>query len=92
MVIGDRFNPRQIDAKYCVSTDTIRNLKTEVYQMKPRHKKFADRRVCKVFGTMSDILVNCRICVARFSPYGTKEQDLHCKNLKVDIYGLNIEI
>ena len=39
---GDRFNPRQIDAKYCVSTDTIGNLKTEVYQMKGRHKKFAD--------------------------------------------------
>ena len=36
------FNPRQIDAKYCVSTDTIGNLKTEVYQMKLRHKKFAD--------------------------------------------------
>ncbi len=43
MVIGDHFNPRQIDAKYCVSTDMIGNLKTEVYQMKPRHKKFTDR-------------------------------------------------
>ena len=43
MVIGDRFNPQQIDTKYCVSTDMIGNLKTEVYQMKPRHKKFADR-------------------------------------------------
>ena len=41
-IYGDRFNPRQIDAKYCVSTDTIGNLKTEVYQMKLRHKKFAD--------------------------------------------------
>ena len=35
---GDRFNPRQIDAKYCVSTDTIGHLRTEVYQMKLRHK------------------------------------------------------
>ena len=41
-IYGDRFNPRQIDAKYCVSTDTIGNLKTEVYQMKLRHKKFTD--------------------------------------------------
>ncbi len=41
-IYGDRFNLRQIDAKYCVSTDTIGNLKTEVYQMKLRHKKFAD--------------------------------------------------
>ena len=41
-IYGERFNPRQIDAKYCVSTDMIGNLKTEVYQMKPRHKKFVD--------------------------------------------------
>ena len=42
-IYGDRLNPRQIDAKYCVSTDMTGNLKTEVYQMKARHKKFADR-------------------------------------------------
>ena len=41
-VYGERLNPRQIDAKYCLSTDTIGNLKTEVYQMEARHKKFAD--------------------------------------------------
>ena len=41
-IYGDRFNPQQIDAKYCVSTDTIGHLKTEVYQMKLRHKKFTD--------------------------------------------------
>ena len=41
-IYGERFNPRQIDAKYCVSTDMIGNLKTEVYQMKLRHKKFVD--------------------------------------------------
>ena len=41
-IYGDRLDPRQIDAKYCVSTDTMGNLKTEVYQMKLRHKKFAD--------------------------------------------------
>ena len=41
-IYGERFNPRQIDAKYCVSTDTIGHLRTEVYQLKLRHKKFAD--------------------------------------------------
>ena len=41
-IYGERLNPRQIDAKYCLSTDTIGNLKTEVYQMEARHKKFAD--------------------------------------------------
>ena len=41
-IYEDRFNPRQIDAKYCVSTDIAGNMRTEVYQVKGRHKKFAD--------------------------------------------------
>ena len=41
-IYGDRFDPRQIDPKYCVSVDTQGNLRTEVYQMQLRHKKFAD--------------------------------------------------
>ena len=41
-IYGERLDPRQIDAKYCLSTDMIGNLKTEVYQMKLRHKKFTD--------------------------------------------------
>ena len=41
-IYGERFNPRQIDAKYCVSADTQGDLRTEVYQMQLRHKKFAD--------------------------------------------------
>ena len=41
-IYGERLDPRQIDAKYCLSTDMIGNLKTEVYQMEARHKKFAD--------------------------------------------------
>ena len=41
-IYGERLNPRQIDAKYCLSTDTSGNLKTEVYQMESTHKKFAD--------------------------------------------------
>jgi putative transposase len=41
-IYGERLNPRQIDVKSCVSTNTIGNLKTEVYQTKARHKKFAD--------------------------------------------------
>lgn len=42
-IYGERFNPRQIDPKYCVSADTQGHLKTEVYQTQLRHKKFADR-------------------------------------------------
>ena len=41
-IYGERLNPQQIDVKSCVSTNTIGNLKTEVYQTKARHKKFAD--------------------------------------------------
>ena len=41
-IYGDRFNTRQIDPKYCVSTDIQGNLRTEVYQMQLRHKKFTD--------------------------------------------------
>ena len=41
-IYGDRFNPRQIDPKDCVSADTQGNLRTEVSQMQLRHKKFAD--------------------------------------------------
>ena len=33
-IYGERLNPRQIDAKYCLSTDTIGNLKTEVIKWK----------------------------------------------------------
>ena len=39
---GQRFNPRQIDAKYRVSTETHGNITTEVYQVELRHKKFPD--------------------------------------------------
>ena len=41
-IYGERFTPRQIDPKYCVSADTQGNLRTEVYQMNLRHKKFTD--------------------------------------------------
>ena len=41
-IYGEQFNPQQIDAKNCVSTETTGNMKTEVYQMEGRHKKFAD--------------------------------------------------
>lgn len=41
-IYGDRFDPRQIDPKYCVSVNIQENLRTEVYQMQLRHKKFTD--------------------------------------------------
>ena len=41
-IYGDRVDPRQIAHKYCVSTDIQGHLRTEVYQMQLRHKKFTD--------------------------------------------------
>ena len=41
-IYGDRFDPQQIAPKNCVSIKTEKNLKTEVFQMELRHKKFAD--------------------------------------------------
>ena len=39
---GQRFNPQQIDGKYRVSTKTLGNITTEVYQATLRHKKFPE--------------------------------------------------
>ena len=42
-IYGERLNPKEIDEKYRVSTQTQGNpLTTEVYQMECRHKRFAD--------------------------------------------------
>ena len=40
-IYGHRFNPQEIDMKYCVSTETQGNITTEVYQAEMRHKRFA---------------------------------------------------
>ena len=40
---GEKFNPREIDSKYRVSTQTQGNhITTDVYQMRCRHKRFPD--------------------------------------------------
>ena len=39
---GERLNPKEIDEKYRVSTQTQGNITTEVYQMPCRHKRFPD--------------------------------------------------
>ena len=41
-IYGDRLNPQEIDSKYRISTETLGNTTTEVYQMQLRHKHFAD--------------------------------------------------
>ena len=41
---GEKFNPREIDPKYQVSTQTQGNITTEVYQIESRHKRNSRRR------------------------------------------------
>ena len=41
-IYGEKFNPREIDSKYQVSTQTQGNITTEVYQIEGRHKRFPD--------------------------------------------------
>ena len=41
-IYGDRLNPQEIDSTYRTSTETLGNMKTEVYQMQLRHKQFPD--------------------------------------------------
>ena len=41
-IYGERFNPRQIDTKYLISTATNGNIRTEVYQINGRHRNFPE--------------------------------------------------
>ncbi len=41
-IYGEKFNPKDIDGKYRVSTQTQGNIATEVYQMQCQHKRFPD--------------------------------------------------
>ena len=41
-IYGERFNPRRVPAKWRISVETIGDRTLEVYQLKLRHKKFAD--------------------------------------------------
>ena len=41
-IYGEKFNPKEIDSKYRVSTQTQGNITTQVYQIECRHKCFPD--------------------------------------------------
>lgn len=41
-IYGEKFNPKDIDSKYQVSTQTQGNITTEVYQIACRHKRFPE--------------------------------------------------
>ncbi len=41
-IYGERIHPHKIDEKNAVWTQTVDNLRTDVYQMELRHKKFPD--------------------------------------------------
>ena len=40
VIYGEKLNPKEIDSKYRVSTQTQGNITTEVYQIECRHKRF----------------------------------------------------
>ena len=42
VIYGEKFNPKKIDSKYRVSTQTQGNITTEVYEIECRHKCFPD--------------------------------------------------
>ena len=41
-IYGEKFNPKAIESKYLVSTQTQGNITSEVYQIECRHKRFPD--------------------------------------------------
>jgi len=41
-IYGEKFNPKKIDSKYRVSTQTKGNITSQVYQIVCRHKRFPD--------------------------------------------------
>ena len=41
-IYGEKFNPKEIDSTYRVSSQTQGNITTEVYQIECRHKRFPD--------------------------------------------------
>jgi len=41
-IYGEKLNPKDIDSKYRVTTQTQGNITTEVYQMRCQHKRFPD--------------------------------------------------
>jgi len=41
-IYGEKFDPKEIESKYLVSTQTQGNITTEVYEIECRHKRFPD--------------------------------------------------
>ncbi len=85
-IYGERFNPRQIDAEYCVSTQIDGNLKTEIYQMELRHKKFPDplNVVCVL---KTNLTTEKQVHVLLFS----SDLELDAEKL-IDYYSLRFQI
>ena len=77
-IYGERFNPRQIDAKYRVSTQIDGNLKTEIYQMELRHKKFPDPLNGRLLSLKTNLTTEKQVHVLLFS------SDLELDDRKTD--------
>ena len=85
-IYGERFNPRQIDAKYCVSTQIDGKVKTEIYQMELRHKKFPEplNVVCVL---KTNLTTEKQVHVLLFS----SDLELDAEKL-IDYYSLRFQI
>ena len=83
---GEKFNPREIDHKYQVSTQTQGNITTEVYQIECRHKRFPDplNVVCLL---KTDTKTEEKSHVLLFS----SDLDLEAETL-IDYYSLRFQI
>ena len=85
-IYGEKFNPKDIDSKYRVSTQTQGNITTEVYQIECRHKRFPDplNVVCLL---KTDTKTEEKSHVLLFS----SDLDLDAETL-IDYYSLRFQI
>ena len=85
-IYGERLNPKEIDEKYRVSTQTQGNITTEVYQIECRHKRFPDplNVVCLL---KTDAKTQEKSHVLLFS----SDLDLDAETL-IDYYSLRFQI
>lgn len=85
-IYGEKFNPKKIDSKYRVSTQTQGNITTEVYQIQCRHKRFPDplNVVCL---RKTDVKTGAKSHVLLFS----SDLDLDAETI-IDYYSLRFQI
>ena len=85
-IYGERLNPQEIDTKHLISTETVANIKTEVYQMRLRHRHFADPlNVVCILKTHAATQHKSHVLLF------TSDMDLEAETL-IDYYALRFQI